>query len=63
MYASILSTLAKGGSGCIDLNDAYHWKPSYELSGGPGGDGFHPIPHSGQVQTMILMTLKRFGLI
>lgn len=62
-----LTLSAFNGSGQLEYrmgtNEAWHWKPSYELSGGPGGDGFHPIPHSGQVQAMILMTLKRFGLI
>lgn len=62
-----LSLSAFNGSGQLEYrmgaNEAWHWKPSYELSGGPTGDGFHPIPHSGQIQAMILTTLKSFGLI
>lgn len=36
-------------------HEAWHWMPSYEPgTGGPAGDGFFPMPHSGQINQMIL---------
>lgn len=62
-----LQLSAFNGSGQLEYrfgaHEAWHWKPSYELLGGPAGDGFHPIPHSGQIEHMILAILKRYGLI
>lgn len=40
-----------GGTGG---HEAWHWSPSYDFSGGPNADGFHPIPNSGQIGQMIL---------
>lgn len=34
-------------------HEAWHWKPSYASAGGPANDGYFPIPHSGQIATMI----------
>jgi hypothetical protein len=36
-------------------HEAWYWRPSYSpLTDGPQGDGYHPIPHSGQIVQMIL---------
>jgi hypothetical protein len=35
-------------------HQAWYWKPSYGGTGGPFGDGYFPIPHSGQIAAMIL---------
>lgn len=34
--------------------ESWHWKSGYDSTGGLGGDGFYPIPHSGQIEQMIL---------
>jgi len=45
------------GSGELEYRmgpyQAWHWKPTYGGTGGPAGDGFQPIPHSGQIANMI----------
>lgn len=50
-----------GGSGRLEYrlggvggHQAWHWKPSYAIAGGPNNDGFFPLPHSGQIVQMIL---------
>jgi hypothetical protein len=35
-------------------HQAWSWKPSYGGTGGPEGDGYFPLPHSGQILQMIL---------
>jgi len=49
-----------GGSGQLEYrlggiggHEAWHWSPNYDAAGGPNSDGFHPIPHSGQIFQMI----------
>jgi len=44
-------------------HEAWNWKPSYSLFGGPSNDGFFPIPHSGQIVNMIVDILERYGLV
>lgn len=39
--------------GGVGGHEAWHWRPSYEAVGGPNSDGFHPLPHSGQIEQMI----------
>lgn len=39
--------------GGIGGHEAWHWKPSYAVGGGPNNDGYFPIPHSGQILNMI----------
>jgi len=34
-------------------HEGWAWKPSYASTGGTANDGFFPIPHSGQIQSMI----------
>ena len=35
-------------------HQAWYWKPTYGGTGGPFGDGYFPIPHSGQIEEMIV---------
>ncbi len=34
-------------------HEAWYWSPSYDTTGGPFGDGFHPLVASGQIVQMI----------
>lgn len=42
--------------------EAWYWRPSHEVGGmgGPFADGYHPIPHSGQVEEMIRKSIDPF---
>lgn len=46
------------GSGSLQYRmgpfEAWAQSPSYDSTGGPASDGYHPIPHSGQILQMIL---------
>lgn len=72
-YTGDITNIANGtislkpfdGSGQLEYrmgpHQAWHWKPTYGGTGGPAGDGFQPIPHSGQINQMILAASAAAG--